>query len=64
MNDELEVRKFPAMGGYDVTIVNKDDILKTIDDNIIDKEIAYEIIRELELSYQRYVSASEAANIP
>ena len=44
MNDELEVRKFPAMGGYDVTIVNKNDILKTIDDNIIDKEIAYEII--------------------
>lgn len=64
MNDELEVRKFPAMGGYDVAIVNKNDILKTIDDNIIDKEIAYEIITELELSCQRYVSAGEAAGIP
>lgn len=64
MNDELEVRKFPAMGGYDVTIVNKDDILKTIDDNIIDKEIAYEIITSLELSCQKYVSAGDTAGIP
>lgn len=64
MNDELEVRKFPAMGGYDVTIVNKDDVLKTIDDNIIDKEIAYQIITSLELSCQKYVSAGDAAGIP
>lgn len=64
MNDELEVRKFPAMGGYDVTIVNKNDILKTIDDNIIDKEIAYEIITSLELSCQKYVSAGDTAGIP
>lgn len=64
MNDELEVRKFPAMGGYDVTIVNKNDILKTIDDNIIDKEIAYEIITSLELSCQKYVSAGDSAGIP
>lgn len=64
MNDELEVRKFPAMGGYYVTIVNKNDILKTIDDNIIDKEIAYEIITSLELSCQKYVSAGDTAGIP
>lgn len=30
MNDELEVRKFPAMGGYDVTIVNKMIFLKLL----------------------------------
>lgn len=64
MNDELEVRKFPAMGGYNVTIVNKNDVLKTIDDNIIDKEIAYEIITSLELSCQKYVSAGDTAGIP
>lgn len=64
MNDKLEVRKFPAMGGYYVTVVNKNDILKTIDDNIIDKEIAYEIITSLELSCQKYVSAGDAASIP
>lgn len=64
MNDELEVRKFPAMGGYYVTIVNKNDILKTIDDNIIDKELAYEIITSLELSCQKYVSAGDTAGIP
>ena len=64
MDEELEVRKFPAMGGYDVTIVNKNDILKTIDDNIIDKEIAYEIITSLELSCQRYVAAGDTAGIP
>lgn len=64
MNDELEVRKFPAMGGYCVTIVNKNDVLKTIDDNIIDKEIAYEVITSLELSCQKYVSAGDTAGIP
>ena len=64
MNDELEVRKFPARHGYDVTIVNKNDILKTIDDNIIDKEIAYEIITSLELTCQKYVSAGDSAGIP
>lgn len=64
MNDKLEVRKFPAMGAYDVTIVNKNDILKTIDDNIIDKEIAYEIITSLESSCQKYVSAGDTAGIP
>lgn len=64
MNDELELRKFPAIGGYYVTIVNKDDILKTIDDNIIDKEIAYEIIKSLELTCQKYVSAGDTAGIP
>lgn len=64
MNDELEVRKFPSIGAYDVTIVNKNDILKTIDDNIVDKEIAYEIITSLELSCQKYVSAGDTAGIP
>lgn len=64
MRDKLEVRKFPAMGGYNVTIVSKNDILKTIDDNIIDKEIAYEIITSLELSCQKYVSAGDTAAIP
>lgn len=64
MNDKLEVRKFPAMGAYNVTIVNKNDILKTIDDNIIDKEIAYEVITSLELSCQKYVSAGDSAGIP
>lgn len=64
MNDKLEVRKFPSMGGYNVTIVNKNDILKTIDDNIIDKELAYKIITSLELSCQKYVSAGDVAGIP
>ena len=64
MSDELELRKFPAAGGYYVTIVNKNDVLKTIDDNIIDKEIAYQIITSLELSCQKYVSAGDIAGIP
>lgn len=64
MDDKLEVRKFPAPDGYDVTLVNKNDVLKTIDDNIIDKEIAYEIITSLELSCQKYVSAGDIAGIP
>lgn len=64
MDDKLEVRKFPSIGGYYVTVVNKNDVLKTIDDNIIDKEIAYEIITSLELSCQKYVSAGDSAGIP
>lgn len=64
MNDKLEVRKFPAVGGYNITIVNKDDVFKTIEDNIVDKELAYAIIEQLETNIEQYVSAGEVAGIP
>lgn len=43
----LEKRFFPY-SDVEITIVRKDDILKTIDDNIIDKDIANELISHLE----------------
>lgn len=38
--------KFP--NGYDVTVLRKQDIIDCIDDNIIDKDVAFVIIEQLE----------------
>ena len=35
--------KFPG-GGYDVTVFKKQDVLDCIDKNILDKDVAYEIV--------------------
>lgn len=43
----LDTRFFPY-SNVEITIVRKDDILKTIDENIIDKDIANELISHLE----------------
>lgn len=65
MSDELEVRKFPwGMNPENVTLVNKHDVLKTIDDNIIDKQIALELVTQLELDLGGYVATGVAAGIP
>ena len=44
MSSDKNTRKFPR--GYDVTIVRKEDVLEAIDDNIIDKEIALDLIKQ------------------
>ena len=45
INDEgLEEGKFPSSTGKPVLIENKASILKTIDDNIIDKDVAMMIL--------------------
>jgi|GEM_PF-4207437 len=65
MSDELEVRKFPwGVHPENVTLVNKKDVLKTIDDNVIDKDVAYELITQLEINLGGYVAAGVAAGIP
>uniref|UniRef100_A0AAU8MFY8 DNA binding protein n=1 Tax=Geladintestivirus 3 TaxID=3233135 RepID=A0AAU8MFY8_9CAUD len=65
MSDELEVRKFPwGVHPENVTLVNKNDVLRTIDDNIIDKQVAYELITMLELNLGEYVATGITAAIP
>ncbi len=60
INDEgLEEGKFPSSTGKQVLIENKESILKTIDDNIIDKDVAMMILVQLEKDAQRHLEADE-----
>ncbi len=58
-----ESRKFPPEG-YQVTVLRKQDVLKCIDDNIIDKEIALEIVRRCEIDAANFVKDGRWAGIP
>ncbi|TLN27922.1 hypothetical protein FED16_19210, partial [Acinetobacter baumannii] len=65
INDEgLEEGKFPSSTGKQVLIENKASILKTIDDNIIDKDVAMMILVQLEKDAQRQLEADEVTAIP
>lgn len=65
INDEgLEEGKFPSSTGKQVLIENKASILKTIDDNIIDKDVAMMILVQLEKDAQRHLEADEVTAIP
>lgn len=56
-------RKFPY-SDIDVVVVEKEDILKTIDDNIIDKEIALELISNLEVKAEAFIKDKKWTAIP
>lgn len=56
-------RNFPY-SNFDVVIVEKEDILKTIDNNIIDKDIALELVRNLEVKAEQYVKEKRWTGIP
>lgn len=58
-----EVRKFPPEG-YEVTVLRKADVLKCIDENIIDKEIALEIVRRCEIDATNFLKEGRWAGIP
>lgn len=58
-----ETYKFPN-GGYDITIVRKEDILATIDENIVDKDIMYEMIEQLEIDASNFIKEGRWAGIP
>lgn len=60
---EDKIRKFPN-GGYDVRIVSKEDILETINNNIIDKEIATELISTLEINIKDFIKKERWTGIP
>lgn len=55
--------KFPN-GGYDVTVLKKQDILDCIDDNIIDKEVALAIVEQCEIDAANFLMAGRWTGIP
>ena len=57
------IKKFPY-SNYDVVIVEMDDILKTIDDNIIDKEVAKELISSLEITAYNHLKEEQGVSFP
>lgn len=62
--DGLEEKKFPSADGRMLLIENKESVLKTIDDNILDKEVALAIITQLEKDVQKHLEAGEDALVP
>lgn len=55
-------RKLPD--GFSIRVVRKEDILATIDKNILDKEVALEIISHCEISAANYFKNGYWASIP
>lgn len=55
--------KFPN-NGYEVTICKKQDIIDCIDNNIIDKEVAYALITNLEQNIARLIQDGTWTGIP
>lgn len=62
MSSDKDTRKFPR--GYDVTIVRKEDVLEAIDDNIIDKEVALDLIKQLELDASNFIKEGRWTSLP
>lgn len=54
--------RFP--NGYNVKVLRKDEILKTINDNIIDKEIALDIIETCEVDASNFLRDGRWVGIP
>ena len=64
MNDNFETRKFVGKNPNDVTIVHKEEILKTINTNIIDKDLALDFIVQLEKDAADYITKGEITGVP
>lgn len=58
-----DIFKFPN-GGYEVTVRKKEDILKTIDDNIVDKDVAMAVINQLEVDAANFIQEGRWTGIP
>lgn len=58
-----ETFKFPH-GGYDVTVLRKQDILNCIDQNIIDKDIALTIVEQCEMDAANFIREGRWTGIP
>lgn len=63
-DDGLEERKYPTKDGFELLLENKESVLKTIDDNILDKEVALLLITQLERDAQRHLEEGENVLIP
>ena len=51
-------------GGYDVKVVRKEDIIKCIDDNIIDKDIMLEFINQFEVDAITFLGQGRWTSLP
>lgn len=58
-----ETYKFPY-GGYDVIVLKKQDILDCIDKNIIDKEVALDVVRQCEVDATNFLQEGRWTGIP
>ena len=54
--------KFP--GGYDVKVVRKQDIVKCIDSNIVDRETALALIEQCEIDAIKFLRQGRWTGIP
>lgn len=60
MNDTI---KMPG-GGYDIKVVRKEDILKCIDSNILDKDIMLAFINQFEVDAGNFLSQGRWTSLP
>ena len=60
MNDTI---KMPG-GGYDVKVVRKEDILRCIDSNILDKDIMLAFINQFEVDASNFLSQGRWTSLP
>lgn len=58
-----DIFKFPN-GGYGVNVLKKQDILNCIDENIIDKDIALEIVKQCEKDAAEFINNGVWAGLP
>ena len=54
--------KFP--GGKDVKVVRKEDIINTINTNIVDTEVALAIVKQCEIDAATFMKKGKLAGIP
>lgn len=57
-----DIFRFPK--GYDVKILRKEDVLASIDANIIDKDVALEIVKRCEVDAANFIREGRWAGIP
>ena len=57
-----DIFKFP--NGYDVKVLRKEDVLASIDANIIDKEVALAIVKKCEIDATNFLREGRWASIP
>lgn len=58
-----DIFKFPN-GGYDVIVCRKQDILDSIDDNIIDKDVALAIVEQVEKDAANFINEGRWTGLP
>lgn len=51
-------------GGFEVRVLNKKDVLECIENNILDKEVALEIVKHCEIDATNFIRGGRWAGIP